>query len=95
MEKDPILTTVISDYIASVENVEHSPVVQHSASPNDSSRTTVMISLRDVTGLQPCPDLSPNQLALGIPFSTKTTLIRKEDRILLMRCPVFVLLTPF
>ncbi|GFW36635.1 hypothetical protein TNCV_1956351 [Trichonephila clavipes] len=43
----------------------------------------------DVSGMKPCPDISPNQLALKIACGTKMTLIRKEDTIPLMRCPFF------
>ncbi|GFV51455.1 hypothetical protein TNCV_843941 [Trichonephila clavipes] len=45
--------------------------------------------------MKPCPDLSPNQLALRITCGTETSLIHKEDTIPLKRCPVFCLLTPF
>ncbi|GFX76468.1 hypothetical protein TNCV_2130191 [Trichonephila clavipes] len=38
-----------------------------------------MASFLDVTGINPCPDLSPNQNALRIASGTETTLIRKED----------------
>ncbi|GFX07695.1 hypothetical protein TNCV_4159641 [Trichonephila clavipes] len=43
------------------------------------SRTTVMVSFLDVTGIKSCPDLSPNQNALRIASGTEPTLIRKED----------------
>ncbi|GFW17077.1 hypothetical protein TNCV_2762011 [Trichonephila clavipes] len=38
-----------------------------------------MVSFLDVTGIKPCPDLSPNQNALKIASGTEPTLIRKED----------------
>ncbi|GFV26904.1 hypothetical protein TNCV_1452531 [Trichonephila clavipes] len=38
-----------------------------------------MVSFFDVTGIKPCPDLSPNQNALRIVSGTDPTLIRKED----------------
>ncbi|GFX83332.1 uncharacterized protein TNCV_908501 [Trichonephila clavipes] len=63
----------------SIENVEINSPVQHNASPDKNSRTTVMVSFLDVTGIKPCPDLSPNQNALTIAFGTEPTLIRKED----------------
>ncbi|GFU49775.1 hypothetical protein TNCV_2930471 [Trichonephila clavipes] len=56
--------------------------------------TTVTVSFSAVVGMQPCPDLSPNQLALRIARGTVTTLILEEDTTPLRRCPVFVPLTP-
>ena len=53
-----------------------------------------MVSFHDVTGMQPCPDLSPNQLAFRIAFGTETTLICKENMTPLMQCPVCVLIAP-
>ncbi|GFX25348.1 hypothetical protein TNCV_1275081 [Trichonephila clavipes] len=47
--------------------------------PDKNSRTTVMVSFLDVTGIKPCPDLFPNQNALRIASGTELTLIRKED----------------
>ncbi|GFW75894.1 long-chain-fatty-acid--CoA ligase 1 [Trichonephila clavipes] len=79
MGKKYLLTIAISDYRLSIENVEFSSPVQHNASPDKNSRTTVMVSFLDVTGIKPCPDLSPNQNALRIASSTEPTLIRKED----------------
>ncbi|GFS54841.1 hypothetical protein TNCV_3575731 [Trichonephila clavipes] len=38
-----------------------------------------MVFFLDVTGIKPCPDLSPNQNALRIASGTEPTLIRKED----------------
>ncbi|GFW65393.1 hypothetical protein TNCV_396591 [Trichonephila clavipes] len=38
-----------------------------------------MVSFLNVTGIKPCPDLSPNQNALRIAYGTEPTLIRKED----------------
>ncbi|GFW40061.1 uncharacterized protein TNCV_5117441 [Trichonephila clavipes] len=77
-----------------VKNLELSPTVQHNGSADDFNKTIIAVSFHDVTGLKPCTDLSPNQLALGIVYGTEKTLIRKEDTTPLMRCPVFVLLTP-
>ncbi|GFU78926.1 uncharacterized protein TNCV_307671 [Trichonephila clavipes] len=59
--------------------MEYSSPVQHNASPDKNSRTTVMVSFLDVTGIKPCPDLSPNQNALRIASGTEPTLIRRED----------------
>ncbi|GFV80819.1 uncharacterized protein TNCV_3516871 [Trichonephila clavipes] len=67
---------------------------QHNASPDKNSRTTVMVSFLDVTGIKPCPDFSPNQNALRIASGTEPTLIRKEDTTPLVSCPVFVLSAP-
>ncbi|GFX79164.1 hypothetical protein TNCV_4747481 [Trichonephila clavipes] len=69
MRKDSLLTTAISDYRMSLENV-FSPPVQHNVALNDSSRITVKVSFRDVTGMKPCPDLSTNQLELRIARGT-------------------------
>ncbi|GFV46091.1 protein outspread [Trichonephila clavipes] len=79
MGKKYLLTVAIPDYRPSIENVELSLPVQHNASPDKNSRTTVMVSLLDVTGIKPYPDLSPNQNALRIASGTEPTLIRKED----------------
>ncbi|GFX02057.1 uncharacterized protein TNCV_372461 [Trichonephila clavipes] len=79
MGKKYLLTIVIPGYRPSIENVELSSPVQHNASPDKNSRTTVMVSFLDVTGIKPCPDLSPNQNALRIASGTEPTLIRKED----------------
>ncbi|GFX14900.1 uncharacterized protein TNCV_1486421 [Trichonephila clavipes] len=78
----------------SIENVELSLPVQHNASPDKNSRTSLMVSFLDVTGIKPCPDLSPNQNALRIASGTEPTLIRKEDTTPLISCPVFVLFAP-
>ncbi|GFW06972.1 hypothetical protein TNCV_3691681 [Trichonephila clavipes] len=53
MGKDHILAITISGYRTSVEDVELSSTVQHNASEGDNSRTTVMVSFRDVTGIKP------------------------------------------
>ncbi|GFW40182.1 uncharacterized protein TNCV_5118651 [Trichonephila clavipes] len=82
------------DYRPSIENVELSSPVQHNASPDKNSRTTVMVSFLDVTGIKPRPDLSPNQYTLRIASGTEPTLIRKEDTTPLISCPVFVLSAP-
>ncbi|GFX05016.1 hypothetical protein TNCV_2249991 [Trichonephila clavipes] len=42
-----------------------------------------MVSFLDVTGIKPCPNISPNQNALRIASGTEPTLIRKEDTTLL------------
>ncbi|GFX07491.1 uncharacterized protein TNCV_5092061 [Trichonephila clavipes] len=86
--KDHLLTTAISDYRTSVRNGDLSPPIQHNAFSNDNSRTTVMVSFRDVTGMKLCLGLSPNQLVLRIACGIETTLIRQEDTTPLMRCPV-------
>ncbi|GFW56859.1 uncharacterized protein TNCV_160891 [Trichonephila clavipes] len=62
--------------------------------PDKNSRTTVMVSFLDVTGIKPCPQLSPNQNALRIASGTEPTFIGKEDTTLLISCPVFVLFAP-
>ncbi|GFX79416.1 uncharacterized protein TNCV_1715661 [Trichonephila clavipes] len=93
MGKKYLLTIAIPGYRPSIENVELSSPVQHNASPDKNSRTTVMVSFLDVTGIKPCPDLSPNQNALRIASGTEL-LIRKEDTTPLISCPVFVLSAP-
>ncbi|GFU47794.1 uncharacterized protein TNCV_4465391 [Trichonephila clavipes] len=87
MGKKYLLTIAITDYKRSIENLELSSPVQHNASPDKNSRTTVMVSFFDVTGIKPCPDLSPNQNALRIASGTEPTLIRKEDTTSLISCP--------
>ncbi|GFW94914.1 uncharacterized protein TNCV_3397931 [Trichonephila clavipes] len=72
-------TIAIHVYRPSIENVELSSPVQHNASPDKNSRTTVMVSFFDATGIKPCPDLSPNQNALRIASGTEPTLICKEN----------------
>ncbi|GFY04626.1 uncharacterized protein TNCV_4417091 [Trichonephila clavipes] len=79
MGKKYFLTIAIPGYRPSIENVELSSPVQHNASSDKNSRTTVMVSFLDVTGVKPCPDLSPNQNALRIASGTEPTLICKED----------------
>ncbi|GFT02614.1 uncharacterized protein TNCV_1488081 [Trichonephila clavipes] len=91
MGKDNLTTIAISDYRTFVENVELSPPVQQNDSPKDYFRTTATVSFRVVTGMKPCLDLSPNQLALKIACGTETTFILNEAKIPLMRCRVFVL----
>ncbi|GFS69952.1 uncharacterized protein TNCV_3102411 [Trichonephila clavipes] len=66
----------------------------YNASPEKNSRITVMVFFFDVTGIKPCPNLSPNQNALRIASGTEPTLIRKEDTTPLISCPVFVLSVP-
>ncbi|GFX04613.1 hypothetical protein TNCV_2773441 [Trichonephila clavipes] len=59
--KNYLLTIAIPDYRPSIENVELSSPVQHNASSDKNSRTTVMVSFLDVTGIKPCPDLSKSK----------------------------------
>ncbi|GFS59945.1 uncharacterized protein TNCV_3957411 [Trichonephila clavipes] len=87
--KKYLLTIAIPDYRPSVENVERSSPVQHNASPDKDSRSTVTVSFLDVTGIKPGLDRSPNQNALRIASGTEPTLIRKEDTTPLISCPVF------
>ncbi|GFW33440.1 hypothetical protein TNCV_2796071 [Trichonephila clavipes] len=47
--KKYLLTIAIPDYRPSIENVELSSPVQHNASPDKNSRTTVMVPFLDVT----------------------------------------------
>ncbi|GFY23282.1 uncharacterized protein TNCV_3939781 [Trichonephila clavipes] len=94
MWKKYLLTIAITDYKPSVENVELSSPVQHNASPDKDSRTTVTVSFLDVTGIKPDLDLPPNQNALRIASGTEPTLIRKEVTTPLISCPVFVLSAP-
>ncbi|GFX07885.1 uncharacterized protein TNCV_4161541 [Trichonephila clavipes] len=77
--KKYLLTIANPGYRPSIENVKLSLPVQHNASPDKNSGTIVMVSFLDVTGIKPCPDLSPNQNALRIASGTEPTLIRKED----------------
>ncbi|GFW39920.1 uncharacterized protein TNCV_5116031 [Trichonephila clavipes] len=79
MGKKYLLTIAIPGYRPSIANVELSSPVQHNASPDKNSRTTIMVSFYDVTGIKPCPDLSSNQNALRIASGTEATLIPKED----------------
>ncbi|GFT43496.1 uncharacterized protein TNCV_815411 [Trichonephila clavipes] len=79
MGKKYLLTIAITGYRPPIKNVELSLPVQHNASPDKNSRTTVMVSFLDVTSIKPCPNLSPNQNALRIASGTEPTLIRKED----------------
>ncbi|GFT55146.1 uncharacterized protein TNCV_2326291 [Trichonephila clavipes] len=79
MGKKYLLTIAISGYRPSIENVELSSPIQHNASPDKNSKTTVMVSFLHVIGIKPCPDLSPNQNTLRIASGTEPTLIRKED----------------
>ncbi|GFW99554.1 uncharacterized protein TNCV_3417871 [Trichonephila clavipes] len=79
MGKKFLLRIAIHDYRPSFENVELSSPVPHNVSPDKNSRTTIMVSFLDVTGIKPCPDLSPNQNVSRIGSGTEPTLIRKED----------------
>ncbi|GFV42772.1 uncharacterized protein TNCV_841271 [Trichonephila clavipes] len=90
MGKKYLLTIAIPTYRPSIENVELSSPVQYNASPDKNSRTSVMVSFLDVTGIKPCPDLSPNQNALRIASGTEPTLTRKKDTTTLISCPVFL-----
>ncbi|GFV33006.1 uncharacterized protein TNCV_2023741 [Trichonephila clavipes] len=92
--KKYLLTIVIPGYKSSVENVEPISPIQHNASPDKNSRTTVTVSFLDVTGAKPGTDLSPNQNTSRIASCTQTTLTRKEDTTPLISCPVFVLSAP-
>ncbi|GFU06590.1 uncharacterized protein TNCV_1002291 [Trichonephila clavipes] len=92
--EEVFLTIAIPDYRPSIEDVELSSPVQHNASLDKNSRTTAMVSFLDVTGIKPCPYLSPNQNALRIASGTEPTLIRKEDTTPVVSCPVFVLSAP-
>ncbi|GFV66194.1 uncharacterized protein TNCV_369921 [Trichonephila clavipes] len=94
MGKKYLLTIAILDYRLSVENVELSSPVQQNASPDKDPRTTVIVSFLDVTEIKRVLDLFPNQNALRIASGTEPTLIRKEDTIPLISCPVFVLSAP-
>ncbi|GFV44696.1 uncharacterized protein TNCV_212491 [Trichonephila clavipes] len=94
MGKKYLLTIAIPDYRPSVENVELSSPVQHNASPDKNSRTTITVYFLDVTGIKPGPYLSRNQNALRIASGTEATLILEEDTIRLISCPVFVLSAP-
>ncbi|GFX49630.1 uncharacterized protein TNCV_4902721 [Trichonephila clavipes] len=94
MWKKYLLIIAIPSHKPSVENVELSSPVQHNASPEKNSGTTITVSFLDVTGIKLDPDLSPNQNALRIAFGTEPTLIRKEDTTPLISCPVFDLSAP-
>ncbi|GFW06605.1 uncharacterized protein TNCV_2189381 [Trichonephila clavipes] len=94
MGKKYLLTIATPGFKRSVENVEPSSPVQHNASPDRNSRTTVMVSFLDVTGIKPGPDLSLNQNALRIASGTEPNLTRKEDTTPLISCPVFGLSAP-
>ncbi|GFU54501.1 uncharacterized protein TNCV_3024761 [Trichonephila clavipes] len=95
MGKKYLLTIAIPDYRPSIENAElSSPPVQHNASPDKNSRTTVTASFLDVTEIKPGLDLSPIQKTLRIASDTEPTLIRKEDTTPLISCPVFVFSAP-
>ncbi|GFV63721.1 uncharacterized protein TNCV_1419261 [Trichonephila clavipes] len=94
MGKKYLLKIAILDYRPSIENVVLSSPVQHNASPDKNSRTTVTVTFLDVTGIKPGPDLSPNQNVLRIASGTKPSLIRKKDTTPLFSCPVFGLSSP-
>ncbi|GFT10198.1 uncharacterized protein TNCV_3734931 [Trichonephila clavipes] len=94
MGKKYLIITAIPSYRPSVENVELSSPVQHNASLDRNSKTTVTVSFLGVTGIKPGPDLSPNQNALRITSGTELTLIHKESTTPLVSCPVFVLSAP-
>ncbi|GFW65195.1 uncharacterized protein TNCV_394611 [Trichonephila clavipes] len=93
MGKKYLLTIAIPNYKPSVENVELSPPIQHNASPDKDSRTSVTVSFLDVNGIKLGLDRSPNQNALRIASGTEPTVIRKEDTTSLISCPVFILCT--
>ncbi|GFS65601.1 uncharacterized protein TNCV_1924621 [Trichonephila clavipes] len=92
MGKKYLLTITNPGYRPSIKSVELSSPVQHNVSPDKNSRTTVMVSFLGVTGIKPCPDLSPNQNALRIASGTEPTLIHKEDTTPLVSCPVLCFL---
>ncbi|GFT47597.1 uncharacterized protein TNCV_2346091 [Trichonephila clavipes] len=81
MGKKYLLTIAISGYRPSVEDVGLSSPVQHNASPDKNSRTTVMVSFLNATGIKPGTDLSPNPNALRIASSTEPTRICKETQL--------------
>ncbi|GFX50326.1 uncharacterized protein TNCV_338611 [Trichonephila clavipes] len=74
MGKKYLLTIAIPGYRPSIENVGLSSPVQHNASPDKKSRTNVIVSFLYVTGINPCPDLSPNQNALKIAYLSEPEL---------------------
>ncbi|GFU08308.1 uncharacterized protein TNCV_932181 [Trichonephila clavipes] len=93
MGKKYLFTIAIPDYRPYIENGELSSPVRHNASPDKNSRTAVMVSFLDVTGIKPCPNLSSNQNALTIASGTKRSHPeRGHDSI--DSCPVFVLSVP-
>ncbi|GFT03385.1 uncharacterized protein TNCV_2985501 [Trichonephila clavipes] len=79
MGKKYLIIIASLGYRPSIENVELTSPVQHNASPDKNSKTTVMVSFLGVTGIKPGPDLSPNQNTLRITSGTEPTLIHKED----------------
>ncbi|GFT62942.1 hypothetical protein TNCV_1607351 [Trichonephila clavipes] len=58
MGKKYLLTIAIPDYRPSIENVELNSPVQHNASPDKNSTTTVMVSFLVAISIKACPDLS-------------------------------------
>ncbi|GFY32972.1 hypothetical protein TNCV_2877211 [Trichonephila clavipes] len=67
-------------YSISVKNVELSIMPPQTSKPGPTS-------FRDLSGIKPCPDLSP----ISRPSEYEMTLIRKKDSTPLMRCTVSVL----
>ncbi|GFV24563.1 uncharacterized protein TNCV_4087891 [Trichonephila clavipes] len=79
MRKKYLLTIAIPDYRPSIENVELSSPVQHNASPDKNSRTTVMVSFLDVHWYKTVSRSLSNQNALRIASGTEPILVRKKD----------------
>ncbi|GFX06541.1 hypothetical protein TNCV_3017751 [Trichonephila clavipes] len=73
-----IFTTAFSGYRTSVENVELSPLVLHNTFPDDNSRTTITISIRDITEMKLCPIFFPKKLVIRITCSNEATISRKD-----------------
>ncbi|GFV57580.1 uncharacterized protein TNCV_4399361 [Trichonephila clavipes] len=94
MVKKYLITMAIPGYRPAVKNMDLSSPVQHNASPDRNSKNTVTVSFLGVSGIKPCPDLSPNQNVLIITSGTEPTLIHKEDTTPLVNCPVFGLSAP-
>ncbi|GFY24091.1 hypothetical protein TNCV_1011441 [Trichonephila clavipes] len=66
------LSKATSGYRTYVENVELSPLVQHNASPEDNSRTTVTVTFRDVTEKKTCRQIG--HLLQTCSYLPKTTI---------------------
>lgn len=77
MRKDH-LTIAISSYRTSVKNVELSPPVQHNASPDDNSRTSIIVSFHDVNGIKMYPDLFPNQSLMALKWQRLSSVKRTQ-----------------
>ncbi|GFT99573.1 hypothetical protein TNCV_114581 [Trichonephila clavipes] len=57
--KDHFFTIAVFGCKISVENVELNPPVQYNASLVDNSRAPVPVYFVHVTGMKPCPNVSP------------------------------------